>query len=690
MKKLFILLLAVLFCLTSCAGIGDGLPKGETSETTDSSPEFELFYEISKREFKRGETVTIKASVENVSGRDLTYTAIHDTYYPSIELYSSAEGTGVATKLSYEPIDTSSGGSVEFTAKAGQIGNQTYTFILPTDARLGTYDVTLNYREVSKTFTDVLVITDNTSQNENSEYEYSPVSVSSGGVSVNPVRALGSCFSQYADGTFSIGDGMGAWKYLGETDISTYPILVYDGDIKMEIPEYNDVYNVGIYGLDLERINGYNTTAAEEINYLPAGEYIIILSVQYNTKTLNPNEYVDNGYDDFFRLSVPSKNTGIDKKYSYSSVIIESGGEEISPIRVYSYSSYYKDGEGYEADGLGAYAIFTDSAISPDDFPILVYSGEKIDFSSPENVTLGMISVYDLNYVSMPIRFSNLYELSKLPIGDYIIVFNETERGDGLTSGYDSIFRFIVTQSTSSHPGYSSPIILTRYDWSGYGVSRKTIEPCYLSYTIIELIYSLSLSENKSEIIAEGDLADYGNSPPVERGTSWVEIGSNIYRFDPEITEIALVETHLGAGSLLSAESPDLGIISDLLHAAWYYHPYDYYSGSYDNSTGNISIDRMYEAESDVEINVKSFIVEKEFNSVNSVTLEITAKADVDLRLVLDSRQSDDNLGAGDLKEFSMKKGETQTVTLSFSGWQYSYWIYIKADNTMVSVQIKP
>ena len=98
----------------------------------------------------------------------------------------------------------------------------------------------------------------------------------------------------------------------------------------------------------------------------------------------------------------------------------------------------------------------------------------------------------------------------------------------------------------------------------------------------------------------------------------------------------------------------------------------------------------MYEAESGVEISVIDFDVKKEHGSVNTVTVEITAKKDADLRLVLDSRQSDDNLGAGDLKEFSMKKGKKKTVTLSFSGWQYSYWIYIRVDNTVVSVQIKP
>lgn len=244
-----------------------------------------------------------------------------------------------------------------------------------------------------------------------------------------------------------------------------------------------------------------------------------------------------------------------------------------------------------------------------------------------------------------------------------------------------------ITKETNRD--YSEGIELIRYDWSGYGVSYNTIEPCKLSSDIIEIIGSMKITEEKSDEIADGTLDEYYNAPPVQRGTSWVEIGSKIYRLDPEMTEISIVKRHLGEGKKLDSDS-DIARLAKLLHQAWYYHPYDYYSGTYDNSTGTISLERMYEAESGVEISVIDFDVKKEHGSVNTVTVEITAKKDADLRLVLDSRQSDDNLGAGDLKEFSMKKGKKKTVTLSFSGWQYSYWIYIRVDNTVVSVQIKP
>jgi hypothetical protein len=155
------------------------------------------------------------------------------------------------------------------------------------------------------------------------------------------------------------------------------------------------------------------------------------------------------------------------------------------------------------------------------------------------------------------------------------------------------------------------------------------------------------------------------------------------------MTEISIVERHLGEGKKLDSDH-DIVRLGKLLHQAWYYHPYDYYSGSFNNSTGEISLDRMYEAESNVEIKVKSFDVKKEHNSVNTVTVEVIAKEDAEVHLKLDSRASDDNIGAGDFKELSMKKGEKKTVKLSFFGWKNSYWIYIKADSTMVSLQINP
>ena len=465
MKKLAIIILLSMLIgvFSSCAGIGDELPKIETSESTDtaeSSPEFELFYEISEREYSRGDAVTIRVSVENISGKDLTYSAVINSYYPTIELYCNIDGSGVTTKLDHQEVDTYSGFD-EFTAKAGQIGSYTYTFNIPSDATLGTYDVTLRYRDVSRTFTDVLMVTDKTSQNESEGYKYSPITVSSGSASVHPIRTLGSCYTQNADGTFSIGDGMGAWQYLGKKDISTYPLLVYDGDVKIEIPEYNDVYDIGIYGLDIKRINGYDTTDIAELNYLPAGEYIIVLSVQYNTQPLNPNEYENNGYDDFFRFSVPAKNSIGDERYYYSSTSIESDGFSINPIECMLWIEVHKGGETLCGDGFGVSRIIENKE-DHSRFPTLLCK-RNVTVTPPVNAYLSDFKVYDTEYNELDYTI-NTYTLGELLPGEYIIVFREQLDGRGCdpeitdytVTTNECIFKLIVSESSVTEFSYDA------------------------------------------------------------------------------------------------------------------------------------------------------------------------------------------------------------------------------------------
>ena len=209
MKKLSIVLALIMLVgmFSSCEGIGD-----EALQIDSYAPKFDVSYEpLPKSEYRRGETFTITTCVTNISGKDLTYSAVINSYYPTIELYCNIDGGKVKSKIEHEEVETYSGFD-EFTAKAGQVGSYTYTFILPADATLGTYDVTLSYRGVSETFMDVLVVTDSTSQNENEKYRYSPVTVSSGDASINPIRVGTSTQIQQADGTIAIGCfGMGVF-----------------------------------------------------------------------------------------------------------------------------------------------------------------------------------------------------------------------------------------------------------------------------------------------------------------------------------------------------------------------------------------------------------------------------------------------------------------------------------------------
>ena len=512
MKKLafFLVLTMLVGMFSSCAGIGDDVSK---SETTTETPDFELTYEISKREYMRGEAVIVTASVKNISGKDLTYSAVIDSYYPTIELFCQSEDSEVSAKISHEPIDTVSG-SAEFTAKAGQVGEKTYTFVIPHDAKLGLYDLTLSYRGETRTFTDVLMIVDKTSQNENSEYEYSPIAVISGGASINPIRTLSSSYVQHADGTFALGcDGMGVWNYFkqDDTDKSTFPLLVYDGSISMDIPEYTDVYSVGIYDLNYERINGYNLTSIDDIKYLLAGDYLIVLSVQYDTSVSNPNEYEKYSYEDFFRIAIPPKNTGMDKKYSYSSVLIESGGFEINPIECMLWFEEHKAGETVTGEGFGVSQIIENKE-DHNYFPTLVCKGAT-SFRPPVNANISSVRIYDTDYNELDYSL-DLNELRDLLPGEYLVVFYEKldSRGcdpeitDYTIRANECIFKFIVPESSIGSFSFAEDS--KSYKEGDYGVKtsgfKNTTEQavsnsneaaerakaeCTIEYDTVEVLY---------------------------------------------------------------------------------------------------------------------------------------------------------------------------------------------------------
>lgn len=476
MKKLSLLLVLIIIlgAFSACAGIGD-----DTLKVDSHAPSFELSYEISKREYTRGETVIITASVKNISGEDLTYTAVNDSFYPTIELYSQAEGNEASTNITHEPIVTSSGSS-EFTAKAGQVGKKEYTFIIPDDAKLGSYSITLNYRGDVCTYNDVLMVMAETSQNENSEYEYSPIAVSSGGSVINPIRTLSSSYVQHADGTSDLGcDGMGVWNYFDkdDTDISTFPLLVYGDNIGVEIPEYSNVYDVEIYDLNYKRINGYNLTSIEDINYLPAGDYLIVLSVQYDTSVRDPNEYEQYSYEDFFRIAIPSKNKNENKEYAYSSVQIKSGGYEIRPIQCMLWVEEHKNGEVVTGDGFGVSRII-EGKEDHSDFPALAYKG-NIEILTPVNVYISRIEIYDTDYNKLEYSFDSLHRISYLLPGEYIVVFYEETDGRGCDPeiteysirANECIFKFIVPESIIKSFSFSD--ILNYYKSGDPGVKTE-------------------------------------------------------------------------------------------------------------------------------------------------------------------------------------------------------------------------
>ncbi|MBQ8260388.1 MAG: hypothetical protein IJY97_12590 [Clostridia bacterium] len=422
----------------------------------DSKPDFEFFYEIEKNEYLRGEEIRIKASVKNISGRKLKYTgSSSNDYFPMAELYFLTDDGEYGGKIVFEPMMFTTD-VVEKKIEKGEVGSYTYVFKIPADAVCGYYSLKLWRGDDSRVFENILRINAVTSQNENSEYEYSPISVSSGGETIKPIRMLVGGSVWHADGSGMVCDGMGAGKFMGKEHLlPTIPMLVCDGGISVEVPEYNEIQGVAIYDLKWERLNGYNNTSLRELDYLPAGDYIVVFSVRYDTKPRDPSEYERYDYDDLFRLTVPSK-TAKKTEYNYSSVMIQSGNFDIRPIRCMLWVEEHKKGESLSGDGFGVSQIINNKE-DHTDFPTLFYKG-NLQVSPPVNVNLytAKVQVYDTDYNELKFSFDRIEDIRDLLPGEYLIVFREVIDGSGCdpeiteyrVTCNECIFKFIVTESS--------------------------------------------------------------------------------------------------------------------------------------------------------------------------------------------------------------------------------------------------
>ncbi len=279
MKKLSIILVLIMLVglFSSCEGIGDDAPVTDTY-----TPDFELTFEpLPKREFRRGEMFTITTCVRNISGKDLTYSAVINSYYPTIELHSQ-EGDGVSAKIVPEPIDTVSG-SEEFTAKAGQVGRKTFTFIIPEDAVPGTYSVTLNYRGDVCTYRDAIVILDKL------RHRYCDYTVASGMHTIKPISVLiGDTFYKNEESVWT--EEIAGWEYImSSSDYvpDEFPTLVLDDGLTFEARENVSYSSIQIYDTDFNSVEKRG-----DMNLLPSGEYVIVVIENVKTPADAPHSVV--------------------------------------------------------------------------------------------------------------------------------------------------------------------------------------------------------------------------------------------------------------------------------------------------------------------------------------------------------------------------------------------------------------
>ena len=256
---------------------------------------------------------------------------------------------------------------------------------------------------------------------------------------------------------------------------------------------------------------------------------------------------------------------------------------------------------------------------------------------------------------------------------------------------YINLSKFFEEQNDNqNHSGYETTVKLIRHYWDGYGVSSKTVSTCDLAYSIIDAIDTLNKTGETVNKISDDTMDESNGYFPegIQPGTLWLEVGSKIYRIAPDLSKIALVETHFGKGYVLNMTDE----LRSLLNIAWYYYPRNTYVGTYDNGSGKLDMSHTYTADSTIEIKIKDLYVEKKIDaSNNSVTVEVTSSIDQTVEVYASSYQSDDNLGSDDAKTISLKANETKELTFEFYGWySYPYMLDIAADNTRVTLTIIP
>ncbi len=250
------------------------------------------------------------------------------------------------------------------------------------------------------------------------------------------------------------------------------------------------------------------------------------------------------------------------------------------------------------------------------------------------------------------------------------------------------VTRKYIDSDNIPHSGTEAGFKMLRYNWDGYGIGRKEINTCDLGYAIIDCLSKLQETGDVIPKISEDVVNEFAVELPVTRGTVWIECGSvGLFRLNPEMTEICKVQTHLGEGKVLQMTDT----LKELLRQAWYYHPYDYWSGAYEN--GTVSLQQIYKTDSAVEwVEIESIHIENKIDSQNNkITLRIIANESKTVNARLESYQSDDNLGSNDVKEIELAKGNETTVEFTFYGfYNYSYWVSITIDNTRIILTINP
>lgn len=491
MKKITILLLALLLIFSSFVGCQRDLPDGEETTTTrpaeettesldeDSSNaygeeittdiinsgtewiseegtedlivndngEFAFEYSIYSESgemgdlFAPGERIRVVTRITNI-GKDHVYEGAETDYRADVAIYCERALGGIFY-LEREPIESTDDYMTHY-INSGESREATYYFTVPDDAPAAWYTVHLNYNGNNLRVKQGIRIYDTTE----TDYDRSPVLISSGGNSIRPLSFFAGEQEYDENGepyyTYSA-DYFGYYEiyYMlnnGKITADEIPMLVLSRDFAVtHVPGENQVgKNIRI-----------RTVASDEVVYrgeisglfeLPKGEYLATMTHTFKetgkSYTGEEGHYIGYSYDMVFRLIVPD-SSALElppPEYTYSQTEIRSGENKVNPISCYWYGTWY-DADGkvtQHADGYGVYRVFEiDENSDPKYFPTLIRDGDVGVRSTPFNAYISSsVRLFGLDFQQL--EYGGGWEgLSELPAGDYLVVYVEEYDGRG-------------------------------------------------------------------------------------------------------------------------------------------------------------------------------------------------------------------------------------------------------------------
>ncbi len=441
MKKYLIILLALLLrvpALGSCSGLA----------------EFDFFYETDKKVCFPGETVSVKASVENISIFTYTYKGCSGDYFPAATLRPILGDGSLGKALEANGYIVLPTDVVTKRIKRGQIGSYTYEYTIP-EGFYGKYALTLFFAGQSKTFYDVIEVMQPARQNESDEYSYSSALVSSGEYAIKPIQGL-VWTTQYENGEPTLeGDGNGVYGILRdpETNRNSFPTLVLSDELKITPTEHISTDGGSIYPIDGDPYaDGTEKYPLSDASKLPAGDYIVIFKTYSDTRYGDESikDYWRSCFECLFKLVVPEEYISYDR----SGVTLSSGDKEIRPISCYLSSTKYIDNEVVgHADAGGAYWFFEYDKPDHKTFPTLKLEG-GISVSQPVHYYIGNIRLYDTYFNYLEKSFDSFSELEHLSAGEYIVVYYEQYGTNGCSAEItdyevienEGVFKLIVPE----------------------------------------------------------------------------------------------------------------------------------------------------------------------------------------------------------------------------------------------------